>query len=133
MKRRKARNGGVQFSKDPLNLTGIHSKKYEGYIAPQAIGVQAGEDNKGVVLTTKKNDKANKPGSELQTATFGSSSSTRKTYRSIVNSTAKRGYRPDLRRESVARASAIRQSQRAKKDDYPVKLRGAKARKEAEG
>jgi len=111
----------------------VHSKKYDGYIAEEAVGIQAGDENKGVVLSTKKKGKDNKPASELQVSKFSSSTSTRKTYRSIVNSTAKRGYRPDLRRESVARASAIRKSQRPAKDDYPVKLRGAKARKEAEG
>jgi len=133
VKRRPARNGGVQFSRDPLNLTNLHSKKYDGYLADEAIGVQAGAENKGVVLSTKQDGEQNKPASELKTAKFGSSTSTRKTYRSIVESTAKKGYRPDLRRESVARASAIRKGQRPVKTDYPVKLRGAKARKEAEG
>jgi len=45
-----------------------------------------------------------------------------------VNSTAKKGYRADLRAEAVARASAIKRSQREKKDKTaPTKLRGAKA------
>lgn len=50
-------------------------------------------------------------------------------YKGIVNHTAKQGYRADLRQEAVARASAIKQSQRSKKDDPEVKLRGAKAKK----
>lgn len=53
-------------------------------------------------------------------------------YKGIVNYTAKQGYRPDLRAEAVARASAIRQSQQAKKDVPEKKPRGAKARKAAE-
>lgn len=53
-------------------------------------------------------------------------------YRSVVNSTAKRGYRADLRAEAVARASAIRKSQRPVKDAPAPKLRGAKAKKAAE-
>ncbi|KAI7295960.1 hypothetical protein KC315_g18851, partial [Hortaea werneckii] len=49
-------------------------------------------------------------------------------YKSVVNSTAKKGYRADLRAEAVARASAIKRSQREKKDKAaPTKLRGAKA------
>jgi large subunit ribosomal protein L28e len=49
----------------------------------------------------------------------------------VVNTTAKRGYRTDLRAEAVARASAVKLSQRDKKDTKPAKLRGAKARKAA--
>lgn len=55
-----------------------------------------------------------------------------RTYKAIANATAKDGYRGDLRGDAVARASAIRQSQRAKKDLPESKLRGAKARKAAE-
>lgn len=53
-------------------------------------------------------------------------------YKGIANNTAKNGYRADLREEAVARASAIRQSQRPKKDTPPAKVRGAKAKKAAE-
>lgn len=49
-------------------------------------------------------------------------------YKAIVNQTTKQGYRPDLRREAVARASAIRQSQQPKKDLPEKKPRGAKAK-----
>jgi hypothetical protein len=51
-----------------------------------------------------------------------------RTYTAIVNSTTKRNYRPDLRQDAVARASAIRKSQRAVKADKPTKTRGAKAK-----
>jgi large subunit ribosomal protein L28e len=81
------------------------------------------------VLLVKKSDKANKPASSLQTTTFGSGKSTRKTYAGIVNSTTKRSYRPDLRADAVSRASAIRKSQKTvTKADRPAKLRGAKAK-----
>ncbi len=53
-------------------------------------------------------------------------------YKGIVNYTAKQGYRADLRQEAVARASAIRQSHRAKKETPEKKLRGSKARVAAE-
>lgn len=53
-------------------------------------------------------------------------------YRGIVNYTAKQNYRADLRQEAVARASAIRQSNRAKKETPEKKLRGAKAKATAE-
>ncbi|OCK84777.1 ribosomal protein L28e [Lepidopterella palustris CBS 459.81] len=123
--------GGVQFSRDPLNLKNKYSRKYEGSINDKAIGVQPSE-NGGVTLLTKKANKSNKPASAYQSTTFGPSTSTRKTYRAIANSTAKRSCRADLRADAIARASAIRKSQKPVKEDRPVKLRGVKAKKAAE-
>lgn len=45
-----------------------------------------------------------------------------------MNQTTKQDYRPDLRQEAVARASAIRLSQQPKKDLPEKKVRGAKAK-----
>ncbi|KAK4501319.1 hypothetical protein PRZ48_007127 [Zasmidium cellare] len=125
VKRKQA--GGVQFSRDPMNLVNKHSRKYEGYVNEQAIGIQP--DSNTIALTTKLPKRANKPAKSTQTSSFNASTPSRKLYKSIVNSTAKKGYRPDLRAEAVARASAIRQSQRENKKDYDKKLRGSKARK----
>lgn len=96
----------------------------------QAIGIQP--DSNTVTLTTKLSKRSNKPAKSLQTSSFNASTPSRKLYKSIVSSTAKKGYRPDLRAEAVARASAVRQSQRENKKDYEKKLRGAKAKKAAE-
>jgi len=120
--------GGVVFSRDPLNLTNKQTRKHTGLVNPKAIGIIPGEKG-GVTLVTKKGDSSNKPGSELQCSSFSSKNGTRKTYHSIVNSTAKRNYRPDLRQSAVARASAIRHSQRTKKETPNPKPRGAKATK----
>jgi large subunit ribosomal protein L28e len=54
-----------------------------------------------------------------------------RTYSAIVNSTTKRGYRPDLRKDAVARASALRKSQKPVKEDKPTKVRGKKAQAES--
>ena len=54
-----------------------------------------------------------------------------RTYKAIAGSTAKSGYRPDLRAAAVSRASAIRKSQKPVKADPERKPRGAKARKAA--
>ncbi|KAF2261151.1 ribosomal protein L28e [Lojkania enalia] len=125
VKRKQA--GGQQFSRDRLNLRNLYRRKYEGVCSDKAIGVQPAKEG-GVVLLTKKANKENAPASQIQEATFGPSTSTRKTYKAIANSTAKRNYRPDLRADAVARASAIRKSQKPVKEDKPEKLRGAKAR-----
>jgi large subunit ribosomal protein L28e len=104
----------------------VYSRKNEGSIANKAIGVIPGKEG-GVTLLIKKADKHHQPASAIQTTTFGPSRSTRKTYSAIVNSTTKRNYRPDLRQDAVAKASAIRRSQKPVKESKPAKARGAKA------
>ncbi|GAB1197305.1 hypothetical protein APSETT444_006598 [Aspergillus pseudonomiae] len=115
--------GGSQFSRDPLNLQNKHSFK--------AIGVQPTE-NGGVVVITKKSGNAQQPGKNAVRVTFGPKASTRKIYKGVADKTAKNGYRADLREDAVARVSAIRRSQKPKKDTPPQKPRGAQARKAAE-
>jgi large subunit ribosomal protein L28e len=83
------------------------------------------------VILTKKSGKSTKPASELQTASIGKGTSTRKTFRSVIGQTAKRGYRVDLRHEAVARASALRKSEKAAKETPTNKPRGVKAKKAA--
>jgi large subunit ribosomal protein L28e len=55
-----------------------------------------------------------------------------RTYGGVIKATADRDYRTDLRKEAVARASAIRKSQKPVKESKPTKPRGAKARKAEE-
>lgn len=84
-------------------------------------------------MHTKTPSKAHTPHASRHSSSFAASTSTRKVFKGVVNSTAKKGYRPDLRAEAVARASAVKKSQgENKKDVPPAKLRGAKARKARE-
>jgi large subunit ribosomal protein L28e len=50
-------------------------------------------------------------------------------YKSVADSVGKKSYRGDLNKDAVARASAIKDSQRVKKDTPAKKARGAKASK----
>ncbi|MCJ1375524.1 hypothetical protein MMC20_006761 [Loxospora ochrophaea] len=97
----------------------------------KAVGIHPGEKN-GITLITKKTKHHNRPAANKNEVNFGGDKSNQKIFKAIVNYTAKQGYRADLRAEAVARASAIRQSQRTKKDTPEKKLRGVKARKAAE-
>lgn len=54
-----------------------------------------------------------------------------RTYKGVANQVAKAGYRADLRQAAVARASAIRRSQRVAKPEPAKKLRGNAAKKAA--
>ncbi|PHH80007.1 hypothetical protein CDD80_3136 [Ophiocordyceps camponoti-rufipedis] len=125
------RNGGVQFSRDPLNLTNKNSRKHAGFVNDKAIGIVPHEKG-GVTVTSKKTNCANKPTGLLNKVTFGGHRPTRKTYRAVANQAAKRGYRADLRSAAVERISAIRRSQRPAKPAPEPKLRGNKAKKAAE-
>ncbi|KAL8941675.1 MAG: hypothetical protein Q9211_001719 [Gyalolechia sp. 1 TL-2023] len=111
--------GGSQFSKDPLNLTNKHSRK--------AVGVHPAEKG-GITLTTKRTKHQYRPTANKHEVTWAGNKSGPKIYRGIVNYTAKQNYRADLRREAVARASAIRQSRQEKKEKPEKKPRGTKAK-----
>ncbi|KAF1346457.1 ribosomal L28e protein family-domain-containing protein [Delphinella strobiligena] len=129
VKRKQA--GGVQFSKDPLNLTNKHSRKYSSLANPSAIGLSAGKDGK-IVLTTKLGRNANKPAKAFQKTEFKSTTSGRKVYRSVINSTHQKGYRPDLSAEAVQRATALKLAAKEKKAQPESKPRGKKALKASE-
>lgn len=123
--------GGVRFSRDTLNPLNIHSRKYAGYANDKALGLQPSE-NGGVTLIAKNASNTNQPAKTIRTVTYGPNTSNRKIYKSVASSTAKNGYRADLREVAVARVSAIRRSQQPKKDTPAPKLRGAKAKAAAE-
>jgi large subunit ribosomal protein L28e len=125
------RNGGVQFSRDPLNLTSKNSRKHAGFINEKAIGVIPNEKG-GVTVISKKAGTANKPAQTYVKNTHDGSKSSRKTYKVVANQTAKSGYRADLRSAAVERVSAVRQAQRPVKPTPEPKLRGNKAKKAAE-
>ncbi|AEO69531.1 01c61569-e6ee-47ca-b584-63b517fda940 [Thermothielavioides terrestris] len=121
-----------QFSRDPLNLTNVHSRKYAGFVNDKALGIVPNEKG-GVRVISKKPASVNKPASSLYTVTYGANKTARKTYKAVANQVAKNGYRPDLRQVAVARASAIRRGQRPAKPEPAPKLRGAAARRAAAG
>lgn len=52
-----------------------------------------------------------------------------RTYKNVANYVAKGGYRPDLREAAIARASAVRKSQRPVKPEPEKKLRGNAAKR----
>ncbi|MCJ1472832.1 hypothetical protein MMC13_001481 [Lambiella insularis] len=123
--------GGVQFSRDLYNLVNKHSRKHAGFINDKAVGILPGEKG-SLVLSTKKTKHANRPSANKNEVKFGGDKSGPKIYKNVVNVVAKQGYRPDLRREAVARASAIRQASRPVKETPERKPRGAKAKKGTE-
>ncbi|KAL6864332.1 ribosomal L28e/Mak16 [Trichoderma novae-zelandiae] len=71
------KNGGVQFSRDPLNLTNVHSRKYAGFVNEKAVGIAPNEKG-GVVVISKKAGAAAQPSKSVAKTTIGGGKSTRK-------------------------------------------------------
>ncbi|KAI1816762.1 60S ribosomal protein L28 [Poronia punctata] len=128
--KRKA-SGGVQFSRDPLNLTNKNARKWAGFVNDKAIGVVP-KENGGVKVLSKKTSAAQQPAKAISETAYSGGKSTRKTYVAVANQAAKNSYRPDLRQAAVARVSAIRKSEKEPKPTPETKPRGNKAKKAAE-
>ena len=69
--------GGVQFSRDPFNLTNKHSKKHAGFINDKAVSVQSNEKG-GVTLQTKRSKNASKPAQHNNTHAYGKGTTNRR-------------------------------------------------------
>ncbi|TBU21502.1 ribosomal protein L28e [Dichomitus squalens] len=116
---------GPILSREPGNLTNIHSHKYSGLANEKAIAVTDSES--GIKLTYRKKGAApNAVRPALVTTTIRSRSGGRRAA-GITAKLAKRGYRPDLRAAALARVSALLASKKEKKLAPPKKARGKKA------
>ncbi|KAK2000543.1 ribosomal L28e family protein [Colletotrichum falcatum] len=122
--------GGLQLSRDPLNLVNKHSRKYAGFVNDKAIGVVPNEKG-GVKVISKNQKNSNKPAKSISEVTYGGNKSARKTYSAVARQAAAGGYRADLREAAVQRVSAIRRAQRPVKPTPEKKPRGNKAKKAA--
>ncbi|KAI4523245.1 ribosomal L28e/Mak16 [Schizophyllum commune] len=115
---------GPIFSKEPGNLTNVHSYKYSGLANSKAIDVS--DSPNGIKITTRKVKAApSKVASARSTTTIRPRSGPRRAL-GIAASPAKRGYRPDLRPAVLARTSALLAAQKEPKPSPPKKTRGKK-------
>ncbi|KAH7880498.1 ribosomal L28e protein family-domain-containing protein [Lentinula edodes] len=89
---------GPIFSKEPGNLLNIHSHKYSGLANAKTIDVS--DVNGKITITTHKTKVSPRAVAPVRsTFSVRSRSGTRRAL-GIASSTAKRGYRPDLRKVS---------------------------------
>jgi len=123
MKRRHA----PTLSREPNNLKGRNSFRYNGLVRKRTVGVEPASTGKGVVLVTRNSKTMRKPAKNFNRIELKKNSrSTLKTISGIVYSGK---YRSDLKMAAVRRASAIMQSQKP----VPVKkVRGRSAGKKKE-
>jgi len=115
---------GPVFSKEPGNLLNLHSYKYSGLANSKVIDIS--DSTEGVKIRTRKTKSSpHAVASATATSTIRLRSGSRRAL-GITSSTAKRGYRPDLRSAALARTSALIAAQREPKLSPPKKLRGKK-------
>ncbi|SHO76201.1 Uncharacterized protein MSYG_0537 [Malassezia sympodialis ATCC 42132] len=119
---------GRVFSREPGNLASLHSYKHSGIVNDKAIGITPAE-GRGVIVTTRKQKVSPRTvkGARTQTTIKGGA---RRVAGAVANIAAKNGYRADLRKDAVARATAIVNTQARKRPVPKVRApRGANARK----
>ncbi|ETW86624.1 hypothetical protein HETIRDRAFT_307184 [Heterobasidion irregulare TC 32-1] len=116
---------GPIFSKEPGNLTNIHSHKYSGLANTKTIDIR--EVPAGIKITHIKTKAA--PGAVRSTRASNLIRARTGPRRAlgVATHTAKRGYRPDLRSAALARVSALTAAQKEPKATPPKKSRGKKA------
>ncbi len=100
---------GVQFSTEANNLTGRNSQKYSGLSHRKTIAISSSD--KAIVLTKKPvgATKSRKPNAKV---TVTLKRNIARVAKSIKNATS--GFRSDLTRAALARASALFRANRAK-------------------
>ncbi|KAH9830458.1 ribosomal L28e/Mak16 [Rhodofomes roseus] len=119
---------GPVFSREPANLTNIHSWKYSGLANSKTIAVTDSEA--GIKITTRKVKATPNAVRPAYSTSIIRSRSGGSRALGVASKVAKRGYRPDLRQATLARVSAVLASQKEKKAYPPKKTRG-KRRTEA--
>jgi len=119
--RMKVLNQKHAMSRDPMNVTGINSMKYNGLVNNKSVGVIPCKDGKGFELLTKNQKSLNKPAKMVSKRTFkkGARTALYKLEKTIGK------YRSDLLLPTLIKASCILQSQKPVK-----KTRGKGAKKE---
>jgi len=116
---------GPTFSTEAGNLRNIHSSKHSGLANAKVIGVS--DRNGAITISTRKTSGPSHGASGATEHTQIRQGSGPRRVAGAASNFARRGYRPDLRKAVLARASALLSAQKPKKASPPKKVRGKKA------
>jgi len=107
---RRNRDGVRLFSTESGNLKNVHSYKYSGLANHKVVTIDESKSGKGISFSTRS-EKAgtHQVKSGKRTSALRQSSGSRRIAAIVSSKVA--GYRPDLRQDALARASAICKSQ----------------------
>lgn len=92
----KQKGVGRTFSREPANLTQLHSYKYSGLVNAKSVAVDAPASGKGVVITTRNNKKGPNAIKSSKNTSSIKKGGGRRTAGVVSNIVAKRNYRSDL-------------------------------------
>jgi len=98
------------LTKEPHNLKGRNSLRYNGLVQKRTVGVEAAASGKGVVLVTRNGASMRKPAKNYSRVELKRNA--RKTLKTIGHTLFEGNYRRDLKMCAVRRASAILRSQK---------------------
>merc|ERR1712212_651278 len=99
---------GLTLTKEPNNVCGINSFKYNGLVNKKTVGIESQSSGKGIVLAIRKTKGARSPAKALNKTTLQGS---RHAIKVIQNTLGSNGYRKDLSKAAVKRACALIRSQ----------------------
>ncbi|EJU02848.1 ribosomal protein L28e [Dacryopinax primogenitus] len=117
---------GPVFSTEAGNLRNLHSGKYSGIANNKVLDIA--EEKGQIVIKTRDASapiSANKKA--VKTERVRSRSGGRRVA-GVVSKKIASGYRPDLRKAALARASALLEAQKSKKEFPAREIRGKKAK-----
>ena len=106
------RSGTMRFSVEKGNLRSLSSFKHSGLANSKAVGIECTDDNTAV-LSLKT---ASKSGSTVAVQDIPINKSFKKVVKTIESKTLSNYYRPDLRRDALAKFSKVYQANRYAKD-----------------
>ncbi|XP_059477952.1 large ribosomal subunit protein eL28 [Neocloeon triangulifer] len=106
----KRRNITKPFSTEPNNLSNLASFRFNGLIHKKTIGIEPAKDNKGFQLVWKKTRNQHRL-AKLTNKTTMKAGPRRSLYK-LRKFILKNGYRKDLTKAALRRASAVLKSQR---------------------
>lgn len=93
---------GRVFSREPHNLTSIHSYTHSGLVNDKSVGIQPNPEGKGIVISTKKANVAPGQIKGSRNVKVVKSGGSRRAAGVVANVIGKSGYRSDLlKRESL--------------------------------
>merc|ERR1712126_366628 len=99
---------GLTLTKEPNNLTGMNSFKFNGLVNKKTVGVEPAPSGNGVVLSIRKTKGGRRPAKALNKTTLQGS---RHAIKTIQNTLGANGYRKDLTKSAVKKACALLRSQ----------------------
>jgi len=120
------KGSGQTLTKEPNNLKGKNSFRYNGLIHNKTVGIEATADKKGVVLVTKKQTGRQRPVKSYNRVTFQAAAGPRRVLSKIRTTLRKNKYRKDLKMAALRRASALLRKPKTAPAAATTEKKGAK-------